>query len=199
MFMHDEATLQYTDLFDQTTPGHQFIKDEFHKIPRVVWQIDPFGHSAVHAYFLGAEVLLQVIPGSYYGNSNFHCNCGDPESLSIPELKSLAGLKRKLADEVGKCKESEFPEPFKKKPKCLPLNDLIRQGDSKLVCMQIDGSWKVKNENLSTLYKVAKELKEKFVSFKISHVLRNFNSDADAQANLAIHLADGQVQEEYVG
>ncbi|CAJ2644984.1 lysosomal alpha-mannosidase-like protein [Trifolium pratense] len=60
MFMHDEATLQYTDLFDQTTLGHQFIKDEFHKIPRVVWQIDPFGHSAVHAYFLGAEVLLQV-------------------------------------------------------------------------------------------------------------------------------------------
>lgn len=37
---------------------------------------------------------------------------------------------------------------------------------------QIDGSWKVKNENLSTLYKVAKELKDKFVSFQISHVLR---------------------------
>ncbi|XP_022638906.1 uncharacterized protein LOC106765436 isoform X1 [Vigna radiata var. radiata] len=72
------------------------------------------------------------------------------------------------------------------------------QGDSKLVCMQIDGSWKVKNENLSTLYKVAKELKDKFSSFQINHVLRNFNSDADAQANLAINLADGQVQEECV-
>ncbi|KAJ1406133.1 Ribonuclease H domain [Sesbania bispinosa] len=70
------------------------------------------------------------------------------------------------------------------------------QGDSKLVCMQIDGSWKVKNENLSILYKVAKELKDKFVSFQINHVLRNFNSEADAQANLAINLADGQVQEE---
>lgn len=72
------------------------------------------------------------------------------------------------------------------------------QGDSKLVCMQIDGSWKVKNENMATLYKVAKELKDKFSSFQISHVLRNFNSDADAQANLAINLADGQVQEECV-
>jgi hypothetical protein len=40
-------------------------------------------------------------------------------------------------------------------------------------CMkQIDGSWKVKNENLFTLYKVAKELKDKFASFQISHVLR---------------------------
>ncbi|RHN76222.1 putative ribonuclease H [Medicago truncatula] len=73
------------------------------------------------------------------------------------------------------------------------------QGDSKLVCMQIDGLWKVKNENLSTLYKVAKELKDKFVSFKISHVLRDLNSEADAQANLAVNLADGQVQEDYVG
>ncbi|XP_017408599.1 uncharacterized protein LOC108321370 isoform X1 [Vigna angularis] len=72
------------------------------------------------------------------------------------------------------------------------------QGDSKLVCMQIDGSWKVKNENLSILYKVAKELKDKFSSFQINHVLRNFNSDADAEANLAINLADGQVQEECV-
>ncbi|XP_057416215.1 uncharacterized protein LOC130710852 isoform X6 [Lotus japonicus] len=72
------------------------------------------------------------------------------------------------------------------------------KGDSKLVCMQIDGSWKVKNANLSSLYKVAKELKDKFLSFQISHVLRNFNSEADAQANLAINLADGQVQEECV-
>ncbi|MED6198968.1 hypothetical protein PIB30_119022 [Stylosanthes scabra] len=46
------------------------------------------------------------------------------------------------------------------------------QGDSKLVCMQIDGLWKVKNENLSTLYKVAKELKDQFSLFQINHVLR---------------------------
>ncbi|XP_054823812.1 uncharacterized protein LOC129321890 [Prosopis cineraria] len=69
------------------------------------------------------------------------------------------------------------------------------QGDSKLVCMQIDGLWKVKNESMSKLYKVAKELKDKFLSFQITHVLRNFNSEADAQANLAVNLADGQVQE----
>ncbi|XP_068333301.1 uncharacterized protein [Pyrus communis] len=70
------------------------------------------------------------------------------------------------------------------------------QGDSKLVCMQVQGLWKVKNQNLSDLYEEVKKLKDKFLSFKISHVLRERNSEADAQANLAITLADGQVQEE---
>ncbi|XP_010249229.1 PREDICTED: alpha-mannosidase At3g26720-like [Nelumbo nucifera] len=56
MCMHDEATPHYIDMIDQTTLGHRFIKQEFDQIPRVGWQIDPFGHSAVQAYLLGAEL-----------------------------------------------------------------------------------------------------------------------------------------------
>ncbi|KAH9791608.1 alpha-mannosidase [Citrus sinensis] len=56
MCMHDEASPHYIDMIDQTTLGHWFIKDSFGKLPRVGWQIDPFGHSAVQAYLLGAEL-----------------------------------------------------------------------------------------------------------------------------------------------
>lgn len=68
-------------------------------------------------------------------------------------------------------------------------------GDSKLVCMQVQGLWKVKNQNIIKWYEEAKKLKDRFLSFQIDHVLRDLNSDADAQANLAVDLADGQIQE----
>ncbi|BFG26815.1 hypothetical protein CerSpe_130900 [Prunus speciosa] len=64
------------------------------------------------------------------------------------------------------------------------------KGDSKLVCMQIQGLWKTKNQNMAELCQVARELKEKFMSFDINHVLRDYNSDADVQANRAINLQD---------
>ncbi|CAM8896888.1 unnamed protein product [Rhodiola kirilowii] len=61
MCMHDEATTHYIDLIDQTTLGHQFIKENFDKTPRIGWQIDPFGHSAVQAYLLGAELGFDAL------------------------------------------------------------------------------------------------------------------------------------------
>ncbi|CAA0818310.1 RNase H family protein [Striga hermonthica] len=73
------------------------------------------------------------------------------------------------------------------------------RGDSKLVCMQLQGQWRARNQNISTLFEEAKKLKDKFASFQIMHVLRHLNSEADAQANLAVELAEGQVQEEVDG
>nr|BET03731.1 alpha-mannosidase [Allium cepa] len=61
MCMHDEAAVHYVDMIDQTTLGHRFIKQEFGQTPRIGWQIDPFGHSAVQAYLLGAELGFDAL------------------------------------------------------------------------------------------------------------------------------------------
>ncbi|KAL3525252.1 hypothetical protein ACH5RR_013624 [Cinchona calisaya] len=59
--MHDEAATHYIDMIDQTTLGHQLVKSQFNITPRAGWQIDPFGHSAVQAYLLGAELGFDSI------------------------------------------------------------------------------------------------------------------------------------------
>ncbi|KAL3687509.1 hypothetical protein R1sor_013818 [Riccia sorocarpa] len=66
--MHDEATTHYVDMIDQTTLGHRYIKKQFDVVPRIGWQIDPFGHSAVQAYLLGAEVGFDAV---FFGRADY--------------------------------------------------------------------------------------------------------------------------------
>ncbi|KNA25835.1 hypothetical protein SOVF_002890 [Spinacia oleracea] len=68
------------------------------------------------------------------------------------------------------------------------------RGDSLLVCNQIQGKWRTKNENMANLCKEALQLKNQFLSFTIEQVPREFNSAADAQANRATNLRDRQVE-----
>ncbi len=59
--MHDEATTHYIGMIDQTTLGHQFLKRELDYVPRVAWQLDPFGHSSTQASLLGSEAGFDAI------------------------------------------------------------------------------------------------------------------------------------------
>eukprot|EP00250_Pteridium_aquilinum_P011264 c19946_g1_i1 orf=356-1849(-) len=70
------------------------------------------------------------------------------------------------------------------------IHHIRAQGDSKLVCCQVMGEWKVKSDNLSTSFVEAMELKERFQSFSIQHVYRESNSAADALANTAVLLPE---------
>ncbi|XP_068664658.1 alpha-mannosidase At3g26720-like [Aristolochia californica] len=85
MCMHDEAVPHYIDMIDQTTLGHRFIKQVFGQTPRIGWQIDPFGHSAVQAYLLGAEVGF---------DSLFFARIDYQDRAKRKELKSLEVLWR---------------------------------------------------------------------------------------------------------
>ncbi len=58
--------------------------------------------------------------------------------------------------------------------------------DSQLVVRQILGEYKVKNEKLIPLYREALELSRKFSEFKINHIPRDLNKEADILANRAM-------------
>jgi ribonuclease HI len=58
--------------------------------------------------------------------------------------------------------------------------------DSELLANQINGSYRVKNENLKVLMNEVRSLLTSFDSIQVKHVLRSHNSHADRLANLAI-------------
>ncbi|CAI8618036.1 unnamed protein product [Vicia faba] len=70
------------------------------------------------------------------------------------------------------------------------------QGDSHLVINQFQGSYRINNPHLRSLCDEALGLKYNFSTFGIKHISRDFNTNADAQANLAINLQEGQVEED---
>ena len=58
--------------------------------------------------------------------------------------------------------------------------------DSELLAKQINGSYRVKNENLQILMKDVRKLLASFDSVEVKHVPRLHNSHADKLANMAI-------------
>jgi len=58
--------------------------------------------------------------------------------------------------------------------------------DSELLAKQINGSYRVKNENLQVLMKDIRDLLDSFDFVEVKHVPRLHNSHADKLANMAI-------------
>ncbi len=65
---HDEAASHYVAMIDQTTRGHRFLKDEFGFVPRIGWQIDPFGHSSTQAGLLGSVLGFDAM---FFGRADW--------------------------------------------------------------------------------------------------------------------------------
>lgn len=66
------------------------------------------------------------------------------------------------------------------------------RSDSELLVRQMQGRYKVKNEDLKPLHERAKKLARRLDYFVIEHVPREQNSDADALANVALDSRNGK-------
>jgi ribonuclease HI len=65
-------------------------------------------------------------------------------------------------------------------------NEVLIKSDSELVVKQLNGDYKVKSDNIKSLYLQAKYLSEGFDKIDIQYVKRSNNKEADKLANKAI-------------
>lgn len=64
------------------------------------------------------------------------------------------------------------------------------RSDSELMVKQLRGEYRVRNENLKPLYEEARRRIRGFESFRIAHVRRERNKDADRLVNAALDRAE---------
>jgi len=67
------------------------------------------------------------------------------------------------------------------------------ESDSELMVKQMRGQYKVKSAELKPLFERAKKMSQAFESFRISHVYREQNKEADALVNQALDETSGPV------
>jgi ribonuclease HI len=67
------------------------------------------------------------------------------------------------------------------------------ESDSELLVKQMRGLYKVKSEDLRPLFERALKMSKSFESFRIEHVYREQNREADALANEALDEVEGKV------
>ena len=65
------------------------------------------------------------------------------------------------------------------------------ESDSELMVKQMQGQYKVKSDDLRPLFERAKKMSQGFESFRIDHVYREQNREADALANEALDETSG--------
>src|SRR6267378_3734024 len=65
------------------------------------------------------------------------------------------------------------------------------ESDSELLVKQMRGQYKVKSEDLRPLFERAQKMSKAFDSFRIEHVYREQNREADALANEALDETEG--------
>ena len=95
--MNDEAAAHYTDIIHQMSLGMRFLNDTFGEcaIPRVAWQVDPFGHSKEQANLfaeMGFDGLFLGRLDYRYGvyTSSAYCHTTDEVSINHTEYAKSA-------------------------------------------------------------------------------------------------------------
>lgn len=114
-----------------------------------------------------------------------------PSSIGVVIADENGTLLDELAEEIGVRTNNyaEYAAVIRGLERALELGakHVHLRADSQLVIRQLEGVYRVKNEGIQPLYKMAKYLESKFErGVRYEHVRREENAEADALANLAL-------------
>ena len=104
----------------------------------------------------------------------------DPRGEIIARLKKYIGrMTNNVAEYYGLIAAMDYAQSH-------GIRSLRIESDSELLVKQMRGQYKVKSEDLRPLFERAKKMSQGFESFRIEHVYREQNREADALANEAL-------------
>ncbi len=111
----------------------------------------------------------------------------DGRGETVAKLKKYIGrMTNNVAEYYGLIAALDYAESH-------GVRALRIESDSELLVKQMRGLYKVKSEELRPLFERAQKMSKVFDSFRIEHVYREQNREADALANEALDETEGKV------
>jgi ribonuclease HI len=109
----------------------------------------------------------------------------DPKGEIVARLKKYIGrMTNNVAEYYGLIAALDYVESQ-------GIRSLRIESDSELLVKQMKGLYKVRSEELAPLYERAKKMAAALDSFRIDHVYREQNREADSLANMAMDEVEG--------
>jgi len=109
----------------------------------------------------------------------------DPRGEIVARLKKYIGINtNNVAEYFGLIAALDYAQNH-------GIRALRVESDSELMVKQLRGQYKVKSAELKPLFERAKKMSQTFESFRISHVYREQNKEADALVNQALDETSG--------
>jgi ribonuclease HI len=109
----------------------------------------------------------------------------DPSGAVVAKLKKYIGrTTNNVAEYYGLIAALDYAQSHGIRALCI-------ESDSELLVNQMRGRYKVKSEDLRPLFERARKMAQGFESFRIDHVYRERNAEADALVNDALDESAG--------
>src|SRR5712672_1954545 len=125
-------------------------------------------------------------PRGHPGRASYGVVIRDPRGQVIAKLKKYIGRStNNVAEYYGLIAALDYAQQH-------AIRALRVESDSELLVRQMLGQYKVKSPELRPLYERARKMVQAFDTFKIDHVYREQNAEADALANEALDETSGR-------